>query len=251
MTRAHRGASAIEILVCLLALLVGLWAGAAYLGLDLQVAWQFCMAKVGIASPPKQSALAGELPPSAESGQGESLGAPAGAPEPAVVPHEAQDEGTLPAKTDDQGAEPAQPVPSVGERTLGYWRELGEIILRAQHEEQVRAAGSLREVLSARGKSCRAAVQGIRSLKTEGVDPEVVQLAQDFARWYERGAEISEEGAYLLDEGELSDAQGPVGRRWHSAQKQHREELDLLNRKSNSQRSKLATRYQLSFPGLL
>ena len=68
--------------------------------------------------------------------------------------------------------------------------------------------------------------------------------------WYDRGAELADEGSSLLDEGELTAAQGPVGRRWHSARKQHREELDLLSRKCSSLRGKLTARYRVHFAEL-
>lgn len=211
---ARRGLSVLEVLGCIVAVLVGVGAGAAYLGVDL-------LALVGM-------------------GMEEEVASPDGEPS-----------GERPA---GGGAadEASEEAPSPGEATLAFWNRLREIF---REEQQVRAAGeqeaggNARGILFAHSEAYALAARNIRQIPNPSVDAEAILLAEEIAAWYDRGAELADEGS-LLDEGELSSAQSPMGRRWHTSRIQHREELDLLSRKCGSLRGKLTARYRLHFAEL-
>jgi hypothetical protein len=211
---ARRGLSVLEVLGCIVAVLVGVGAGAAYLGVDLLALVGMGMEKE-VASPDED--------PSGER--------PAGG-----------------GAADEASENP----PSPGDATLAFWNQLREII---REEQQVRAAGeqeaggNRRAVLFAHSQAYLLAAQNIRRIPAQSVDAEATMLAEEIAVWYDRGAELADEGS-LLDDGELSSAQGPIGRRWHTSREQHRAELDLLSRKCGSLRGKLTARYRLHFAEL-
>lgn len=225
---ARRGLSTLEVLGWLVAMIVGVLAGAAYVGMDMLALAGLADESVDV-SPAESAAAETDAFPDALSSQGDESAATA------------------------EGLEPGSTRPSAaGRATLTYWNRLRTVIQAEQQarlEGERQAGGNPRAVLRARGGAYQAAAQSIRDIRADLADPESQQLAEQIAIWYEHGAELAEEGA-SLEEGELSTAQGPVGRRWHAAQKQHREESDLLSRKCGSLRGKLTARYGVRFAEL-
>lgn len=217
------GLSILEVLGCIVAVVVGIWAGATYLGVDL-------LALVGIGMD-DAAAAAGKAPDGTTSDA---------------------DAATDAEATDSEAAGNAATQVSPGDATLAFWNRLREIIreeqsLRAEGERQV--GGNALAVLHVHQEAYTIAAQSIRKLPRSSVDVEATQLAEEIAAWYDQGAELALEGTQL-DTAELVQPQGPMGRRWHTAHKQHRAELDLLSRKCGTLRGKLTARYRLQFSEL-
>jgi hypothetical protein len=201
------------------AIVAGIVVGATFLDIDLKAAWQLGLERAGVASPHERGP------------QGDAAGATA---------------TTGPGSSGETGA--ASPA----DATLAYWNRLREIILEeqtARTQGEVKADGDARANLYAQANAFGQAADAIGGLATAGIDPEATTLAQDLADWYERAAELSDEGT-RLDQGDLTASAGPLGRRWHSAQKQQGEQLDLLTRKIVSVQGKLSARYRKTFPEL-
>jgi hypothetical protein len=223
--RFRRGLSVIQLVGCFAAIVAGVAVGAAFLQIDLKAAWQLGLARLGVAAPQEN-------------------------PAPADPSKEAATSGTNPTG-DSQGGSSGVDT-AMAEATQAYWGLLREIIQAEQAARasgEVNAQGDPRAMLYTRLEAFRQASDAIRKLSTKSVDAEAAGLADDLAAWYERAAELSEEGT-LLDEADLASESGPQGRRWHSAQKQLREQLDLLTRKTTSLQGKLSARYRKTFADL-
>ena len=142
----------------------------------------------------------------------------------------------------------------VGKQTLAFWHKLNAIMLK---EEQMRAApaggltaGNAGAFLAGRGKANRYAAQSIRGLSKKNVDPLVANLAGDIAAWYESGAKINDQATFLMTEADPSARRGPLGESWKTAERQHRMEVDLLNRRGDALREQMTAKYGVAFPDL-
>lgn len=238
--RARRGLSLLEFLGCLVAIVVGIWAGAAFMDIDLQSAWRLGMEKIGVAAPTERPTGERQFEESADSLPGEA--------DDAVGPgHDG------PSRKADTAATDPPELSTVGKETLSFWNRLQQIV---QHEQQMRfdaqrkAAADTHVILRVHQEAYATAAESIREIPTRSVDRLALKLAEDLAAWYERGAELADEGGSYLDAGELTVSPGPLERRWHVAQKQHAEERDLLRRKCTSVCGKLRARYGVDFADL-
>lgn len=143
---------------------------------------------------------------------------------------------------------------SVGERTLIYWNKLNAIMAKEEQMRTVPAAGltatNAGAFLSGRGKAYRYAANAMRGQPTQGVDPAVGNLAHDIASWYARGGELSDRAAQIMNSGSTTMRQGPMGKQWQTDERQHQNELRLINQRGDFLRKQMTGKYKLSFPDL-
>jgi hypothetical protein len=237
--RTRRGLSLIEFTVCLVAIVAGVLAGAAYLKIDLIAALQLGMEKVGLASPAPIPAANGPVPEGKTS---------------AAAPDTSPQRRDSSAKDAASGDSPAAGTDanSLGAATLNFWNHLRETIHaehRARLEGERTSGGDPHTVLAAHRLARSQAAAAIRQLSTGGVDALATELALDLANWFDEGSRLAAEGT-LLDKQELTAPQSPQGRRWHSSKRQHEQERNLLDRKILSVQRSLAIRYKIEFPEL-
>lgn len=220
-----RGLTFIQLVGCVAAITVGIVVGALFLDVDLKAAWQLGLENVGVATPHEKPAHSDAV----EGAESDSSGNP-----------------------QDGSSGKGRKLDGKAAATLAYWNGLREIIQTEQanrDHSELQAGGDIRGVMYARIDAFGQAAEAIDALAIDGVDAEAVQLGRELAKWYEQAVEICEQGT-LLDEADLSSDSGPQGRRWHSAQKQQSERLDLLTRKTTSLQGKLSARYRTQFPDL-
>lgn len=143
---------------------------------------------------------------------------------------------------------------AVGKRTLAYWNQLNQIMLK---EEQLRQAPSdgltaanTGAFLAARGKASRFAASAMRKLPAKNVDPIVANLARGIADWYEQGAKLNDQAMHLFVKADPATRRGPLGQSWSTAEKQHQNEVKLLNRRGDTVRRQMIIKYGLAFPDL-
>lgn len=146
---------------------------------------------------------------------------------------------------------PPSPETIAGRATLDYWNHLNSIMdqeskLRVAPDE-VTEANAL-SFVEVRARAAEFAAESLRKLDTQQVDAEVVALGQELAGWYDDGAKLSREAAYLLEEGTTEARQGARGETWKTGEQAHRQQCDELNRRGEQVRQQMATKYQLAFP---
>ena len=141
----------------------------------------------------------------------------------------------------------------MGRRTLEYWNQLNEIMLR---EEQMRkaplgglTAQNVRDFLGRRGKAGRFAAE-MRKLSTDGVDPEVVGQASQIIAWYERGTQVNDTANFLVTKADGSARRGAAGQQWKQAEQDHNASVDDINRRGDEIRQRMIQKYGLAFPDL-
>jgi hypothetical protein len=163
-----------------------------------------------------------------------------------------------------QQMENSQPSPSVpdstaadlemGPRTLTYWNQLNDIMLR---EEQMRSvplggltATNARDFLRRRGEAGQFAAEAIRQLPGAGVDPDVLAIAVDIAAWYERGNQLNSMGSFLMNKADTTARQGQPGQQWQDGEKAHHASVEEINRRGDVVRRRMVEKYGLAFPDL-
>lgn len=111
-------------------------------------------------------------------------------------------------------------------------------------------ANSAGGFLAGRSQAFEYAAAAIRKLNAAGVDPEVVALADELAKWYDEGLANSRQAGSLLQSTDLGSRQGPPGQSWQAAERQHRERCLELNQIGAQLQQSLSRKYALQFPPL-
>lgn len=146
---------------------------------------------------------------------------------------------------------PPSPETIAARATLAYWNQLNAILdqessLRVAPDE-VTEANAL-PFVELRARAAEFAAESLRKLDTEQVDAEVVALGQELAGWYDDGAKLNREAAYLLEEGTTEARQGARGETWKTGEQTHRQQCDLLNRRGELVRQQMTAKYEIAFP---
>lgn len=141
-----------------------------------------------------------------------------------------------------------------GQRTLDYWNQLNDVMLR---EEQMRSvplggltASNARDFLRRRGKAGKFAADEIRKLSTEGVDVEVIGIAADIAAWYDHGNQLNGTASFLMNQADASERRGQPGQQWQDGEKQHSASVADINRRGDEIRRRMIEKYGLPFPDM-
>ena len=142
----------------------------------------------------------------------------------------------------------------MGQRTLAYWNELNNIMLR---EEQMRkapmgglTAQNVKNFLKRRGQANKYAADAIHRLPTELVDPAVIAQASAIAGWYNHGSQVNDTADHLVSKGSGSERRGAPGEAWKQAEQQHNQSVDDINRRGDELRQQMIQKYGLPFPDL-
>lgn len=254
MSINRRGASVVEILGCVIALVAGVALGANYLGVDLRGVCASALKSADVEAPewladaeqavdlveanetetvPTSTEVADETGdatnPDAAAGQQESDqqdAAEAESPRPVTV-EEARARrrdalGYLVPLTDEQKVV----------LTHAYWTELLEII--AEEEESRRACIGdacnlqLFDYLSSRRAAHAKAAEAITELSTDGVDAHVTTYSSKILSWHQEGESLFGRAISLLTDAPTAQLTGPFAQSWQSAATQHRMEERLL-----------------------
>ncbi|TWT48552.1 hypothetical protein [Botrimarina hoheduenensis] len=241
---ARAGLGLLEIVGCLVAMAIGIWLGAQYLGVDLNGAAYKAL---------DETELLTKLP---EEWRPVNPECPDGdCPDPQEV--RLVEAAMLQQELDDLRFEVArlraphtgkQSTPAPSEallsaeeqrvRTLStaYWQRLAEIVAELDHIEQhtqgLLGSDEHARVLAVRRRSYDYGARAIRHLDPAGVDERALEVGVRVSEWCEHGAQM------LVDSADLAGRQAVDGRSvraeqvWAQSKQEHEMLTDLVRRKS-------------------
>lgn len=251
------GASLLEITGLLVALGVGVWLGARYLGLDLHAAAFTALTKTEVMD---------QLP------EGWRLAPPPGmepkTPEQESLALSAELEAIRQdvARLSEENADAPAPLtveqvanlpPDLRERrqhTLAFWSQLGGIRdevdrLQASADEALNQQ-NMYKVLEVRRRAYLYGSRAVELAMHDSVDPQALQFAEQLKGWFQHGADLYGE-AMRVWEGQHLAAQGiSSDQLLEQVQQQHANEALLLFQKSGRLCEVLFRRYQVAFPDI-
>lgn len=258
----RRGLSVLEATGCVLAVGLGVWLGAHFLGVDLGAAAYTALAdeKVVDKLPEgwRPAPPAGMEPPSPEEQAAElheELTQLRQEVEELQHGVDESDAGDLPAGdvSASAGNEDSE-LAARRQHTLALWSRLGSV--RAEVEELQQSAEwavteqNVWKVLEIYHRSYQYGAKAVRATMGDGVDPQAWKFADQLASWYEQGADLYGEamqvwqGQHLPPQGLSSDEL------LAQVRKQHVNEGLLLFQKGARLRDVLIRRYQVAFPDI-
>ena len=251
----RRGASLLEIIGCVLAVAVGVWLGARFLGLDLHAAAYTALSETEILE---------KLPEDLQL-----------TPPPGMEPLSPQEQAVaLSAELDELRKEVAQlnkdaemgitslSVDSAGQLppgllarrqdTLAFWSQLGGIRdevdrIQASADEALNQQ-NVYQVLEIRKRAYEFGAKAVEVAMSDNVDPQALQFAEQLMAWYKNGAALYGEamnvwqGEHMPLGGVSNDAL------LEKVQQQHDNEALLLFQKSGRLCEVLFRRYRVAFP---
>jgi hypothetical protein len=145
------------------------------------------------------------------------------------------------------------PASATGEQTLAYWNGMNAVM---EHEAAMRAAppqinaGNALSFVNGETSAYQYAVDAIRKLNRDAVDPDVISLAREIVAWYRQGITNSQIAQSLLQSSDVASRQGQPGQDWQTAEKQHREQCSQINCHGEQLRESLSRKYGITFPKL-
>jgi hypothetical protein len=249
-TRA--GLTTLEFIGCLIAVVGGAWLGALYLGVNVKnVAYTALRESQLLDKVPKQwqpapteqvvtreelvATLHEELGSlrnqisflrtgKSESQNGEATGSPN------------NNDGSLPTK----------------ERTLAYWTRLNEIALGEtdlqSDAESAFSAANAAKVFAIKGRISRFASTAVEAVPTEEVDEQAIKFGRRLKLWYARGDELYERAVRIWETPMGPQARTQLNEEWKQADKQHRNEAELIMQKAAAVRGSISRIYGVEFP---
>ncbi|WP_145249265.1 hypothetical protein [Aeoliella mucimassa] len=257
MKTQRHGTSLLEVTGCVLAVAVGVWLGARYLGLDLHAAAYTTLADTAVMDslpadwrlppPPGMEPLTPEQQAAALSAELEALRLEA----------ENLDDGE-PVEVSTVTIESNQSLhPMLLERrehTLAFWSKLGGI--RGEVERlQATADESLNEqnvfkVLEVRRRAYLYGAKAVKLAMSDNIDPQALQFAEQLASWYQHGADLYAEAINVWQGQHLPNSGLSSDKLLEQVQQQHNNEAMLLFEKSGRLCEVLFRRYQVAFPSI-
>jgi hypothetical protein len=247
----------LEITACILAVAVGVWVGARYLGLNLHAAAYSALNETDLmdklpnewrlAPPPGMEPLSAEQQALALSAELEELRHKV-----AQLNEEAELE--MAPLSVDTTANLHPQLLKRRQHTLAFWSQLGGIReeverLQASAEEALNQR-NVYQVLEIRRRAYQYGAKAVQVAMTDEVDPQALQFAEQLVAWYEHGSDLYGE-AMNVWQGEHP----PVGglssdQLLEQVQQQHDNEALLLFQKSGRLCEVLFRRYQVAFPDI-
>ncbi len=251
----RRGVSLLEVTACILAVAIGVWLGARYLGLNLHAAAFTALTETELMDqlpadwrmdpPPGMEPLTDEQQSLALSTELEELRM-----EVAQLNEDA-DLGISPLPIEPSG----NLHPELLQRrqhTLAFWSQLGGIReevdrLQASADDALNQR-NVYQVLEVRRRAYQYGARAVEVAMSDAVDPQALQFAEQLIAWYEHGAELYGEAMSVWQGDNL-----PVGglssdQLLEQVQQQHDNEALLLFQKSGRLCEVLFRRYQVAFP---
>lgn len=142
-------------------------------------------------------------------------------------------------------------APTKGELTLEYWNKMNSIFTQEAAMRSVPTGGltaaNAADFLQRRASSGEFAAKSLRELEPTNVDREVVSLVAEITAWYQKGVRNNQNAGGLLEANQKT-RQGSRGNQWKSAEKNHTQQINSINRKGERIRKKMSKKYGLSFP---
>ncbi|WP_425400618.1 hypothetical protein [Aeoliella sp.] len=259
LTRSHhnrRAASLLEITACIVAVAVGLWLGARYLGLDLHAAAYTAL---------NETEVMDQLP------EGWRL-----APPPGMEPQTAEEEAlaltaeleALRFKVAHLNEESAEDAPEIKieaadlppellkrrQGTLAFWSQLGGIReevdrLQSSADEALNQQ-NVYQVLEIRRQAYLYGAKAVKVAMSENVDPQALQFAEQLVGWYQHGADLYGEAMNVWQTQHMPPGGLSSDQLLEQVQQQHDNEALLLFQKSGRLCEVLFRRYQVAFPDI-
>jgi len=254
--QSRQGATLLEIIGCVLAVGVGVWLGARFLGINLETAAYTALAQTemidkipeGFRPKPPE----GMEPLSEEAQEAQLLS----------ELNSIRREVAILSKAElDQSSQELTPVvgrkvhPEIAERrqhTLAFWSRLGGI--RSEVDKlQLAADEALNQnnvygVLEIRKRAYEYGSKAVKAAKHNQVDAQALQFADQLMAWYEHGAELYGEALNVWQSQHLSAEGLSSDQLLEQVQRQHDNEAMLLFQKSGRLCEVLVRRYQVAFP---
>ena len=253
---ARRGASLLEITACILAVAVGVWLGAQYLGLDLHSAAYTALSEADMidqmpedwrmAPPESQEPLSDEQQALALSAELEELRR--------EVASLNDNAAAATAKFAEQSGQLSPEQLKLRKQTLGFWSRLkgvrDEVVRLQMTADDAINEQNVYKVLEVRRRAYAYGSKAVKAAMTEGVDPEALQFAELMIAWFDDGDELYDE-AMKLWQGEHPPVGGLASdQSLEQAQQHHENQSRLLFQKSERLRDMLVERYHVAFPNI-
>lgn len=254
----RQGASLLEITGLLVAVGIGVWLGARYLGVDLHAAAYTALTKADLMEKlPEEWQLA---PPEGMEPQTPEQEALALTAELEAIRLDVarlnNEEIAGEELTDEQALEASANLDyemlARRQNTLAFWSQLGGIRdevdrLQASADEALNEQ-NVYKILEVRRRAYVYGAKAVKLAMEEAVDPQAIQFAEQLMGWFDHGAELYGE-AMRVWEGQHLAAQGVSSDQLlEQVQLQHDNEALLLFQKGGRLREVLFRRYQVAFP---
>jgi hypothetical protein len=138
------------------------------------------------------------------------------------------------------------------ERTLAYWSRLNEIALGEtdlqQDAESAFSAANAAKVFAIKGRISRFASTAVEAVPTEGVDEQALKFGRRLKLWYARGDELYDRAVHIWETPMGPQARTQLNEEWKQADKQHRNEAELILQKAAAVRGSISRIYGVEFP---
>ncbi len=260
--RSRVGLTAVEFMGCLAAVAAGIWIGAVYTGINLPQTAGVLIGKAGL---PVPEVLAEATEPGVDAERAVAPAHAEGSDVTAESPSEKDGieslEASIRRAAVAEDASPAAPpednsrarLARRGQATLEYWNRLNSVMAEEEIMRQVPddglTAGNAVAFLVHRKEAAEFAADSIAAIPSDDVDPQVVDLAGNISQWYRRGISQAEMAIQLMGSDPAS-RRGSPGKQWQTRERQHQQEVELINRRGDALRGTLIGTYGLDFPDL-
>lgn len=254
---SRRGMSLLEVLGCIMAVVVGLWVGAQYLGLNLHTIAYTTLDETEVLDklpePIRPQPPAGLEPVPFEERQ-RQLNEELEALRLDLAVLEQQKVDLEPGGHTGAADANAGELEARRQETLEFWSRLGEIRLEVEQiQESAQMAASEQnvwKVLEIRQRANQYGAKAVEAAMADVVDPQALQFAKQLVGWYQQGADLYGEAMKVWQGQHELDKSVPQDHALDQARKQHDNEALLLFQKGGRLREMLIRRYQVPFPGL-
>lgn len=250
----RRGLSLLEFIGCLIAVVGGMWLGAIYLGVDAEGLLFSALDEAELLDKVPER-LRPDVPDGHPSQMTEEEFSTALQSELVALRQEivALRETTHGKVGEGRNAtdngDPDQPT---RKQTLAYWNRLRNIVQdEAALQANARAAwneANADSTFALRGRVSQFAAKTVEAIPTERVDREAVKLGQQLVDWYRESGAHNQRAAQLWSDRNAQKSAAQLTRAWETADRQLRNEAELLVNKAASVRASLSRRYKSEFP---
>jgi hypothetical protein len=246
----RRGMSVLQFVSCLVALSVGVWLGASYVGLDLKKTAETALVESQILDKvpedwrpvqavkeqlPTQEELAAQAQQELASLEGQIAALEVGSE--TAAPSVAADADAL-----DETERTA---------TIAYWAELQKVVGKQSElqldAEQAATDVSATKLAAVKSRISRYAADAIRAIPKSDVDASAVAIGRELAHWYEQGANVLNQAVQVWEATNPGPNGSQLTKDWERAQTQQTNEGRLLVGRLAAVRDSLTRRFGEGF----
>jgi len=239
----------LEFVACVLAVIGGAWIGALCLGIDVRQLAHLTLAETGLLDrlPPAWRPASPQTNPLTREQIRDSLRKELDSLHSELFAlRTANDEPSGARQAAGAGSKNAK------HKTLHYWQRLNEIVRteKTLHQDAEKAfnTATAAKVFAVKSRICRFAAKAIEAEPADGIEPSVVQFAQQVGAWYTNAADLHERAARIWDMAPTNPARAQLNKEWQAADLQQRNEARLLHERATALRSEMSRQFNEQWP---